>query len=183
MNLIETELSLSDVEELFDSCDILRTCPNISEKAVGFHRNHKQLKTIMTDKNEEISVLKENIKAKFDILKKENPDVNSIGYKDGLDVLNKELAEMIKRVNKEKIKVGLYIFCREDFPKEPSELGTKELAIQSKNGEGATVVKHTVNYWDAFVKTIDIIVLEKEQYEAKLKEAGVKRLQAKVEKS
>jgi hypothetical protein len=182
MILIDTVLLLPEIEELFDSCDVLRTCPNISEKAVGFHRNYKQLKAIMENKNEEISVLKENIKVRFDLLKKENPDTNSIGYKETLATLNKELSDMIKKVNSEKITVGLYIFSREDFPFEPTELGSKELAIQVKNEKSVEVVKHTVSYWDSFVRTIDVIVLEKEEYEAKLEAAGIKRLKGKIDK-
>lgn len=163
MKLFEIDLTVSEIGELQQACDILRTCPNFGDKAIGFHRSHKSLTSTLKDLQEEAELLKSNYQTEVDKIKEDNKDEKSTSYKDAMKKANKDLETLVTKFNKTKHSVGVYIFNKEDFPTEPSEFGEKEIIVETKED----ALKHKVSFWDSFVKTIDIIVLEKEEYEKK----------------
>lgn len=163
MQLSKVKLDSLEIQQLQQDCDVLRTCPNIGENAIGYHRSWKSLTTKLKDLQEEAELVKSNFEDKIEKIKLEHKDEKSQSYKDAITEANKELKVIVDKMNKVKHEVGVYIFDRANFPTEPSEFGEKEVVIQTKDD----AIKHKINFWEAFVRTIDIIVLEKEEYEQK----------------
>ncbi len=166
MKLTKVELDYSEIKQLSSSTDVIRTCPNIADKAIGFHRSFKSLEAVLKEVNEELENVNKIHTDKLDKLSKDYPDKEkSELYKSNLKELVKESQSMIDTITKEKRKVGVYIYKLSDFPKDPKSFGIKEMVLTTQNDKGSEATVAKLEYWEEFVKTIDYIVYDDEQYE------------------